>query len=83
MTRATTTPEGLIEATRKQRGVTKTHLARLIGMDKDNFTNALNGDPRRRLSDERRAKVARELGIPDAIIDSWKTERTSTSSNAA
>lgn len=71
------TPEQILDAARKQRGVTKAHLARVVGMNKDNFIKALRNWNGLRLNDERRAIVARELGIPDAVIQSWGTSSTS------
>lgn len=70
-TASTLSPEQIIDAVRRERGVTKVHLARLVGMDENNFINALNNKHGRHLTSERRAVVARFLGIPEAVITSW------------
>jgi hypothetical protein len=72
MTKATgLTPEQIIDAAREKKGVTKTHLAQVAGMETNNFIKALNNWRGQRLNDERRAKVAKELGIPEVIVNSW------------
>ena len=68
-----TTPEGIIEKARIERGVSKAWLARQVGMDRDNLAKALLGYDGRTLSTERRTAAAKALGIPSFVVDTWET----------